>query len=253
MIPYFTLERIPILNSDTFSFFFFFAFVAGYFWGARQGKKKGFKRSEINEFFCFTFIPACFGAHVFHVLAYAPETLLTDPLYLLRLNKGLSSMGGIGSYFIFVYIFLRFKGQLHRWKEWLDMAAQGLIVGLLVGRIGCALVHDHLGTKTDFFLGMEYLGVVRHDLGIYEFLFLLLGLFPLSLYLSKKVTQPGAQVALFALVYPPVRFFFDSFRLEDYIVGGFTPAQYVCCLLFAFGLVVLRTMLVEKQNLQQNQ
>jgi prolipoprotein diacylglyceryltransferase len=36
-----------------------------------------------------------------------------------------------------------------------------------IGRIGCFMLHEHLGKITGFILGLKVLGESRHDLGLY--------------------------------------------------------------------------------------
>ncbi len=236
MVPYFKLERIPILESDSFSFFLLLAFVLGFVWFLRRAYQYGYSVRTATEFFCYTAAPAFFGAHFFHVFAYEPQTLAHDPWILLRLNSGLASYGGILAGFIIFFPYLAITGRLSSWRVWIDAVAQGLIVALFVGRIGCTLIHDHPGIESSFFLAIDYPGGPKHDLGFYELLYLGVFLFPVTLIANRANLRAGAQFSLFAVLYGAFRFLSDSLRIGDAHYLGLTPAQYGSFVLIAFGL-----------------
>jgi phosphatidylglycerol:prolipoprotein diacylglycerol transferase len=94
------------------------------------------------------------GAHVFDVLAYQSDELSDHPLLLIQLWKGISSYGGFlgGSIGFAMYVwYRRFRVGLMA-----DIIMCGLLPGFTIGRIGCSIVHDHIGRATDFFLGFDY-------------------------------------------------------------------------------------------------
>jgi phosphatidylglycerol:prolipoprotein diacylglycerol transferase len=172
------------------------------------------------------------GAHVFDVLMYQQAALAEDPLLLIKLWQGISSYGGFigGSAGFAFYVW---------WKRltpgfWADAGTLGLLVAFSIGRIGCTLVHDHVGHATDFALGYDYPRaalaarnilqdfsstepVIRaHNLGLYELLYLI-PLNILALWMAfKGKPRPGGYLAIMiALVYAPVRFFLEFLRLND--------------------------------------
>jgi phosphatidylglycerol:prolipoprotein diacylglycerol transferase len=129
-----------------------------------------------------------------------------------------------------------------RWIA-LDAVAYGFPFGWIFGRLGCFVAFDHPGLATHFVLGERYLdGVVRHNLGLDEALFIAVvaGLF---LVLGRKPLPAGFFVGLLGVLYAPVRFGLDALRIDDARYWGLTPAQYGAVGLFLVGLGVVTAAL----------
>jgi phosphatidylglycerol:prolipoprotein diacylglycerol transferase len=190
------------------------------------------------------------GAHLVSVFAYVPSRLFEDPLLLLRFWDGLSSFGGILGGLIAVYLFFRHLGV--RKRHYAQALLFGAVVSLLVGRLGCAVAHDHPGRVTTSplavkgwptadtpkrTLGFYTDGPRRHDLGLYEFLFLI----PLTgaLYALRNVRPfEHFHVVLVLLMYTPVRFCLDFLRVSDRLYLGLTPGQYFSAAFFLVGVAL---------------
>jgi phosphatidylglycerol:prolipoprotein diacylglycerol transferase len=118
---------------------------------------------------------------------------------------------------------------------------QALVVGWVFGRLGCTLVHDHVGTPSTFLLAVRFPNGPRHDLGLYEFLYTLVVLVPAVVVLDRRQRPPGTSVAVLALMYAPVRFLLDFLRQTD-LPGAdvrhhaLTVAQYGTVVLAGIGL-----------------
>jgi len=207
------------------------------------------------------------GAHILDVLAYQQDELAKDPLILLKIWKGISSYGGfVGGaigWTLFVW-WRRLDAAL-----WSDIAIVGLLPAFTIGRIGCSVVHDHMGRATEFFLGVDYPkhelaerglleaypqarglaadAVIRiHNLGFYELLYLLpINAIILYLAFGRKPTKAGMLAALTGLLYAPVRFILEFNRLNetDPRYFGFTFAQWMSIVAFvAAAWVLARTL-----------
>ena len=125
-----------------------------------------------------------------------------------------------------------------RWIAF-DAIAYGFPFGWIFGRLGCFVAFDHPGLATHFVLGERYVdGVVRHNLGLEEALFIAVvaGLF---LVLGRKARPAGFFVGLLAVLYTPVRFGLDALRIDDARYFGLTPAQYGAVGLLLVGLGVM--------------
>jgi phosphatidylglycerol:prolipoprotein diacylglycerol transferase len=181
------------------------------------------------------------GAHLVHLLAYHPEEL-RDPWALLRLGDGLSSMGGLAGGA--AAALLLFRGRRPGLAAYGDALALGLAPGWAVGRVGCALVHDHPGRLTTFPLAVAFPDGPRHDLGAYEAVLLAL-LAALLAGLRGAGRARGRLLPLLALGYGAGRFALDALRATDLPgsdprLAGLTPAQWACLLLLGWGLAALR-------------
>ena len=208
------------------------------------------------------------GAHLFSVLLYFPDKLRGDPWLVFRVWEDISSFGGIlgGITGALLFFAIRARDDERRTKlAYLDAIAFVFPTALAIGRLGCALAHDHPGSVTTFPLaisletdaGLEYLrGVYAtaglplpeaasmmgfHDLGLYEVLFLTLVIVPLFAFWDRRPRPAGFYLTAFAALYLPVRFCLDMLRVADARYIGLTPAQWVAALvLAALPFVVMR-------------
>jgi phosphatidylglycerol---prolipoprotein diacylglyceryl transferase len=191
------------------------------------------------------------GAHVMSVLLYFPGRVVREPLVLLRLWDGLSSFGGILGGLVAAYLFFRRLGL--RMKHYKQALLFGAVVSLLVGRFGCSIAHDHPGriTKAPVAvqgwptaetaqrpLGFYSDGARRHDLGLYEFLYLI----PLTgaLYALRRFRPfEDFHLVFVLLLYTPVRFSLDYLRIGERRYYGLTPGQYLSLLFFMIAIYML--------------
>ncbi len=184
------------------------------------------------------------GAHLVSVLFYSPGRILSEPLVLIKFWDGISSFGGSAGGLVVVFLFLRRLGV--KKKHYIQAFLFGAVVSLLVGRMGCAVVHDHPGKETTSpvaikgwptaetpqrSLGFYSDGPRRHDLGLYEFLYLI----PVTgiLYATRR-WRPFEyfHVAMVLYLYAPARFLLDFLRAEDRRYFALTPGQYFSILMF---------------------
>jgi len=178
------------------------------------------------------------GGHLFAAVAYYPERLVGNPMYLLQLTDGQSLFGGLlgGAMAGTLYLLVR-RFPLLLFAE---PYAYGTVASLVFGRLGCALAHDHPGRVTTFWGAVTGWpdGTTRHDLGLYE-LWLMLALMAVLYAIRNRRALPGLQVAIPMIVYGTARFGLDFLRVADKHYLGFTPAQYGSVLLFLGGAAIL--------------
>ncbi|HET9554176.1 MAG TPA: prolipoprotein diacylglyceryl transferase family protein, partial [Anaeromyxobacteraceae bacterium] len=130
----------------------------------RAARRDGLEPAPLARLAAIALAGGLVGAHLVHLLAYHPEEL-ADPWVLLRLGDGLSSMGGLAGG-VAAALFL-FRGRRPGLLAYGDALALGLAPGWAVGRVGCALVHDHPGRLTTSPLAVAFPDGLRHDLGAY--------------------------------------------------------------------------------------
>ncbi len=185
------------------------------------------------------------GAHAMHVLLYHPEVLHREGVSaLLHIWDGLSSMGGVLGAMAGIVWHLR--SQNVRVMPYLDAIALGGAPAWALGRVGCALVHDHIGRPSHFLLAVNFpssLGGPRHDLGIYEAL-VLFGITAILFLAARRRPPEGRLMGLLIVLYTPSRFALDFLRADDlpFVDAryfGLTPAQYVALVLIPVGLWLL--------------
>ena len=100
-----------------------------------------------------------------------------------------------------------------------DTFAYSLPFGWFWGRVGCFTAHDHIGQLSNFVLAVDfgnsqyasYYGGARHDLGLYEAIFVLL-IAIVFFSVRKKELYQSSFAILFCLLYAPVRFWASFLR-----------------------------------------
>lgn len=196
----------------------------------------------------FTVLLGFFFAHAFTLVFYHPDRLFErGPLSIFTVWTGFSSTGGFIGGVLGIVLFYKYirPRELMRFA---DLIAYGFPLGWLFGRLGCAVVHDHIGAPTDFFLGVHfprghYAAGVRHELGLYEFL-LTIPVLLWFLWMGRKDRPPGTFLGWYFVSYAPIRFGLDFLRHTDLDRAdaryfGLTPAQYGMFALLAFGVFLL--------------
>jgi len=246
MIPWFQFESFSIgpLTIQAWGLLVSLAFLAGILITLQEVKRKGLSQNLILDLAIWIMVGALIGSRLFYVLnewgQYRDNWLDIFKIW----QGGMALYGGVFLGSLFAWIFLRKKGQTF-WP-WADAVLVALPLSMFIGRIGCFLIHDHLGKITTVPWGIEYLGQVRHETALYSLL-LTLSLF-LFLWLIRKrhFVRPGLITAFFMVYYGLGRFIIDLFRAQDLAqsdprIYGFTPSQYV-----SFGLIILGVFLLNR-------
>ncbi len=109
----------------------------------------------------YALIGSIVGARVGYVLGHFAEVTDggDDILGIFRIwEGGISLIGGITGAVLFARCPTRGK-KMGFWRS-MDLAAPGLALGIVIGRIGDLIIGDHLGKPTEFALGWRCLGEV---------------------------------------------------------------------------------------------
>lgn len=243
-IPYFSLPvwNVPVpglgnLPIDPWFTLVCIGFVVGLELARARGIRLGLDVRDVVDGAIFIVVSGFLVGHVFTVLAYHPERLQDEGVMaLLKFWTGFSSMGGFLGAVLGTVVFYGWIRKRDGWRH-ADVITYGFPFGWFFGRVGCGVVHDHIGRLTDFPLAMyfprsHYAHGIRHELGLYEAALTLIiaGAF---WWLGRKDRPPGYFLALFGLMYAPMRFGLDFLRAEDLGAAvsdarylGLTPGHY---------------------------
>lgn len=269
MLPYF---EQPVWQIGPLSIHAFGVAVAVALWFGLTFVQKRFERLDLDAQFgqrlgMWVLVGGIVGAHLLAVIFYFPDKLRHDPWLLLRVWEDISSfgglLGGVAGALLFFATRARDEGQAR--VAYVDAIAFVFPAALAIGRIGCALAHDHPGRVTSFPLALSLesnaaLDYIRgyyqdaglqlpqaastmgfHDLGLYELLYLALVVVPLFLLWDRRRRPAGFYLVAFAALYMPVRFGLDMLRVADARYAGLTPAQWVAALVMtALPFVAVR-------------
>lgn len=244
MVPYFhhpVLLDFGTVKVYTFGTLVGIAIIAGLYLLTHRAKATGLNERTAEHLHYVSVGFGLFLGHIFNTFMYEPGRLETEGwIVLLKPWDGMSSLGGIMGGLLAASIYLRYKKANP--AKYLDAFFYAFTFAWVIARLGCTLVHDHPGSPTDFFLGVQYPGGTRHDLGFYEFLTFV----PLAAYMWFTRFRPrfaGWYVLTWGLVMGPLRFFGDFLREGDlrWFVSddfrGITPAQMFIPPLFLLAIV----------------
>jgi len=191
-------------------------------------------------------------SHWFSLALYYPSRIVEDPWVLLWIPSGLSSVGGLLGGWLALLFVARRKGPLPLLRC-ADMLVFGMLAGLCIGRLGCALVHDHPGrlAEADAWLAVGpwpgTAGAFRYDLGLLELGLLATLLLVVHLRFDWRRAPAGRLTGIVAVGYAAVRFGLDFWRTVE-VVGGGTPdprylgltaAQHVTLAFVLVGLLLI--------------
>ncbi len=280
MIPYFRpppLEIIGPVVIQPWGFMVALGFVLGTVVAQRYARRRGLDPRLYSDVVVWLAVGALVFGHLGHALLYDPRYYLEKPWELLYVWSGLSSYGGFFGCAVLAVVFFKRRGvNVLRGS---DLLLVGLTFGWLLGRIGCFLVHDHIGRKVSetpqwvqdsigwlavrypstaefqaarvagdekfAFLGGNYqlLDTVRFDLGLMDVI-LASVIFSTLIVVARKPRREGVLMVVTLFMYGGVRFFLDFLRNID--LGhadaryfGLTPAQYGSLAIIGAGILVL--------------
>ncbi len=257
-IPYFQLGvyylDIPGVNVelpiDPWATLVCIGIVVGLEVARARGIKLGLQVKDVVDGAVFIVGMGFVMAHVVTVLFYKPERLATDGIWaILKVWEGFASSGGFVGAVLGAWLFYKVVRPLPALRH-ADVICYGFPFGWFFGRMGCGVVHDHIGAKTSFPLAMRFpdwhpAAGVRHELGLYEMAYMV-PVMALFWAWGRKDRVPGFFLGWFAVLYAPMRFGLDflrntDLRGADLRWGGLTAAQWGMIALFAAGLWLLLT------------
>ncbi len=222
--------RVSGVTFHTFGLLVGFGLVLGHQVTVTRARALGLGSVVLVDRFVLAIFAGGFVAgHVLDMIFYHPEVLRRDPLEIVMLHHGLSSFGGFTGALLAGLLYVR----RHKLDPWVftDLATYAFPFGWLLGRMGCAVEHDHLGRLTDSALGVRFAGGARFDLGLIEFALTPL-LIALVVVVGRRTRRPGMVTGALAVAYSAMRFPLDFLRATDLGAesdpryGGLTPAQW---------------------------
>lgn len=221
---------------------------------SKRAKTKGEKVEEIMDIAIWAIVGGLIFARLFHVLFYEPTFYLAHPLDVFKVwHGGLSSFGGLFGAVLGVWASVkRRRVDYARLSRINDILAFAAVYGWMVGRLGCVMIHDHMGRPCNCFLAIQSPDGSRLEMAILE----ILGMIPLAIwfFVVRKKKQPdGWFLAVLFVYYGVLRFVLDFFRATD-IVGadvryfGLTPAQYGSIVLVIAATVIGKKFLTSNEK-----
>ncbi len=183
-------------------------------------------------------IGAFFGSRLMGYLENPTQNFITENIIdLLNLK---SIMGGLFGGLIGVELAKKIIGEKQSTG---DLFTIPIIVGIIIGRIGCFLSgikEFTYGNETTFFTGMDLGdGLKRHPTALYEIIFLIflfLFLRRMKFYTQK---ESGLLFKLFMISYFGFRFFIEFIKPNIFYTFYLSSIQWICivCWVYYFSTI----------------
>lgn len=272
MIPFVGIDDSKLAPFHPYGIMVAIGFFVGDWVGMRFAVKRGYDRADFRNCIIFLGTFGWFFAWLVDIVFYRQEH--QDGVSILQ---GFSSTGAIVGATIGGIIWTRFD--LRGWKIKRRETPHALLpvcevvyatwpIQFALGRIGCALIHDHVGAAAvpgtigslfavafprgagdgiDHVLGPIHLVTggsdLRYDLGLLD-VFVLVPLSGLCIYLWNKPVAMGTFTIIWGFWYGIPRFFMDFLRAYDgpsgeARQGGLTFAQYFAIAIILVSIVLL--------------
>lgn len=245
MIPYFRLTAIPFwpIPLQVWGILVATGIVVAIAVGASEVRRRGVDPRRYVDWASLLAVGSLVGGRVGHLFLYGGWREIAGPLGAVAIWRGgMSIFGGFLGAGLVAWIWFR-RAREPRWRDFLEATAFAYPLGEAIGRIGCFLIHDHPGIRTDFFLAVNFPDGPRLDHG----LLLVLAnaaLFALFLFLKRR-PRPGLfYLPLLLVGWGVTRLVLDFWRATD-LVGsdvrflGLTPAQYGGAAMVVVGAILL--------------
>lgn len=250
MIPYFQVTEFSLgfFSLKAWGTLVALGFIIGIAVAYQEAKKKHFHQEILDLSFWIVF-SSFVSARLFYVIGNI-SFYLESPWEIFKIwQGGLTIYGGFIGVLIAFLIFIK-KKKVSAW----DLAEPlmfALPLGIFFGRIGCFLIHDHVGKITQAPWGMKYLdGTIRHETAMYDGISVL-ALFILFLFLKRFSWSRKKRffTAIFMLWYGLGRLVIDFYRATDLPTAdvrwfGITVSQYASILLFIGGIYFFKKYLL---------
>lgn len=251
-MPYIVFDQFSLgpLTIHTWGLLVGLAFTAGYFLLMHRAAKNNIAPEKIAWLSLVSFVGAVLGSRLLFLLQ-TPQRFFNDISLLWSPNSGAMFLGGLLGAILFGWLYIKFS-DFALWREasfWpiADLAAPAIALGIGIGRLGCALINDHVGSITNLPWGILWPdGIARHPVALYESLAGFI-LFALLWQFEKKLKQKGGLFLLLLSGIGVFRFFLDFTRVShgvgaDIHFYGLSTSQWIAAVMFIFttALLVLR-------------
>lgn len=218
------------------------AVIVGVLVSARLAKSFGVTEDDVYGVALWAVPGGIVGARVVHVIDNL-EIYLRNPIDVFNF-QGTAIYGAIigGAFAGVAYAVIK-RMNVGRMA---DIAAFGLILAMMVGRIGCIINGDAWGAATRAEWGFVYthpgafapLNVATHPAAVYEILWDLVVL--AIIWRFRRIPHPdGAIFLVYAATYSVGRFFITFFRENLIVLGGLQQAQIIAVLVFVVSMLML--------------
>ena len=212
-----------------------------------QMRRKGIPIQEIQSLAPWMGLGAIMGARLFHVVDHW-SYYINNPLQIWQLqNGGLAIWGALIGGVIASVIYSKVRHvSLSRLG---DALVPGLLVGFMIGRIGCIINGDAYGGETSLPWGFIYthpdalipgrlLGVPTHPYPVYDMIWNV-AILVFILRGNRYFKYDGFAFLAFLSLYSVGRLVLSFVRLENTFFWGLQQAQIIAIFVLVFSVIAM--------------
>lgn len=243
MIPYFEVISFHIgpITVYTWGAFVALGLIISGSLVLKAAAAKNFKVEPVFDIILISIIFGFIGARIGYVAAYWPY-YLANPGDIVKIwQGGLGFVPGLIAAVSADIYYIKKNGL--NLAQIADLFAPYLALGYGIARIGCFLIHDHLGKITNVPWAIAIEGKGYHDAGLYGIINGLT-LFIFLMIIRKYVKRDGLLATIGLLYYSIVRFIIELFQTGPYLAG----ITYTGWIVFFLGLWALLFILDLKKR-----
>jgi phosphatidylglycerol:prolipoprotein diacylglycerol transferase len=238
------LFKIGNFQISSFGLMVAIAFLAAYWVSSLEFKRKGLTENLLSNVFLAIIIGGIGGAKILYVIENVPiSDLIGNPLGYLFSRGGLTFYGGfIGAVILLLIVARRSKTSF--WKIG-DAISPSLALGYAIGRIGCFLVGDDYGIKSNlpwaisFPEGLPPTTERVHPTQLYEVMAMTV-VFIIIWKIRKKPAHDGWLFSIYFILAGLERFFIEVVRsTTPSPIPHLSVAQVMAIVLIAVGAIKL--------------
>lgn len=241
MIPYFSFQQIGLfaITIQVWGLMVSLGFLAALFFSLKEGESKGINKESMWDIMILSLIGIIAGSRVFFILFnFEKFNNLFDAFNIYK-NGGFSLLGGMAMAIPLIYIYAKTK-KINIYKLG-DILAPGIIISVIIIRLGCFLVYDHIGKITNLPWARLYIDQsARHPVALYYIINAIV-ILVIICYLKKRNLNDGVLALSAALYYSVSRFFLEFTRCSDLSICDsrfFNLTHNQWLLLFAIPFII---------------
>ena len=235
------LLKIGNFSISSFGVMVALSFLVAYWLCLKEFRRKNLSEDLLGNLFLAAMIGGIAGAKLLYLFENVPiKEIIQNPVQHIFARGGLTFYGGLFGAVLLTWIVAK-RNKLGFWLLG-DSVAPAMAIGYSIGRIGCFLVGDDYGTKSDLPWAMAFPNGLPptldpvHPTQIYEALIM----FIVFLYLwkiRKNNYKTGYIFSLYLILAGSERFFIEFLRnTTPSPIQSFSIAQVMAVIIILFGL-----------------
>lgn len=213
--------------------------VLAFFWGSfilwKNIRLTSYKEEEIFDGLFLALAGSLFfGRLLYVVLNFEKFGFSFLKFILINGFPGLSIYGALLGGFLGLLLYFIFKKI--NFLETVDYFITPVLIGIVLGKLGSFFSGSEVGTQTDFFLSIKYLGYdgLRHLTALYEAIFFAMAGFvsyKLLFEIRKDRLKHGFAFYFFCWCFALIYFLFDNLKINHLYLLGYNFNRTVSAVL----------------------